>query len=123
MQCPCLVHEPSTISETRRARIKLSNCASSQETASAVPRSRVPRKSRMILEGRTWYVTPRPHAEGERPVEGAIPYPSALTDHNQTGTARACSKLACCASSRETASAVARSHVPREQQLILGGLS
>ena len=30
------------------------------------------------------------------------------------------SKLACCASSRETASAVVRSHVPRESRLVLG---
>ena len=86
-----------------------------------VPRSRVAHKNRVILEGRTWYFTPRPRAEGERPVECAIPYPVAMTDHNQTGTARARSKLACCASFRETASAVARSRVPREQQLILGG--
>ena len=73
MQCPCLVPEPTTISEARRALNKLANCASSRQTASAVPRSRVPRKSRLILEGRSWHVTPRPRTEGERPLEGAIP--------------------------------------------------
>ena len=63
-QCPCLVHGPTTTSETRRARNKLECCASSRETANAVARSRAPRKSRVILGGRSWYVAPRPHAEG-----------------------------------------------------------
>ena len=45
------------------------------------------------------------------------------TYHNQRGTARARSKLARCASSRDTASTVARSRMPRERRLILGGRS
>ena len=49
---------------------------------------------------------------------------SAWTDHNQQrGTTCASSELACCASSRETASAVARAHVPRESWLCVGGHS
>ena len=87
--CPCPVHRPVTASTAQRARNKLACCASSRETASAVPYSRVPHKSRLILEGRSWYVTPRPRAEGERPLEGATSLPSSLTDHNQRGTARA----------------------------------
>ena len=114
MQCPCLVHEPTTVSKARHARNKLALCASTRETASAVARSSVPRKSRLLLGGRTWYVAPRSHAEGERPLGGAMPLPSAPTDHNQRGTARARSKLTCYAASRLTVSRVARSRVPRQ---------
>ena len=85
---------------TMRARSKLANCASSRETASAVARSRLPREHRLVLGGRNKCVVPRPRAEGERPLVGAIPLPSAAIDHNQRGAARARSKLACCASSR-----------------------
>ena len=52
-----------------------------------------------------------------------MPLPSAPTDHNQRGSARERSKLTCCAASRETVSRVARSRVPREHRLILGGRS
>ena len=120
VQCPCLLYKRPTTSAARRARSTLACCASSRETASAVPRSRVPRKSRLILGGRSWYVAPRPRTEGEGPLGGAMPLPSAPTDHNQRGTARARSKRAYYASSRETVSAAARSHVPREHRLILG---
>ena len=106
---------------TARARSKLACCASSRETASAVARSRVPRESRLILGGRSWHDAPRPRAEGERPIAGAVDLPSAWNDHNKRDTARAHSKLAYCASFRETASTVARSRVPREGQLIMGG--
>ena len=83
----------------------------------------MPRKHRLILGGRSWYVTPRPRAEGERPLVGAMPLRSAPNDHNQPGTARARSKLAYGAASRETVSRVARSCVPREHWLIMGGRS
>ena len=86
---PYLVHRPTTTSAARRARNKLACCASSRETASAVPRSRVPHKRRLILDGRSWDVAPRPRAEGERPLVSAVPLPSAWADHNQRSTARA----------------------------------
>ena len=47
----------------------------------------------------------------------AVLFHSACTDHSQRSTARARGKLACFATSRETASAVARSRVPRESRL------
>ena len=72
MQCPCLVHGPTTISEARRAHNKLALCASTRETANAVACSRVPQKSRLMLGGRSWYVAPRPRAEKERPLAGAM---------------------------------------------------
>ena len=72
VQCPCLVHEPTTISEARRTRNKLALCASTRETANAVACSRVPQKSRLMLGGRSWYVAPRPRAEKERPLAGAM---------------------------------------------------
>jgi len=83
----------------------------------------MPRESRLILEGRIWHVAPRPRAEGERPLAGRVAACGASSDHNQRGTARARSKLARCASSRETASAVARLRMPRESRLILEGRS
>ena len=46
---PYPVHGPTTISAARRARIKLASYAASRETASAVPRLRVPHKRRLIL--------------------------------------------------------------------------
>ena len=85
-----------------RARKKLACCASSRETASAVTRPRVPRENQLILGGHSWHVAPRQRAEGERPLAGAVPLLSAWTAHDQRSTAHARSKLACCASSRET---------------------
>ena len=79
---------------------------------SAVVRSHVPRESRLVLGGRSWHVAPRPCAEGERPLAGAVPLSSAWSDHSQRGTVRARNELECCAFSRETASAVARPRVP-----------
>ena len=108
---------------TARARSTLTCCAASRETVSRVARSRVPREHRLILGGRSWYVTPRPRAEGERPLVGATPLHGASTDQNQRGTARARSELAYCAASRETVARMARSRVPREHRLILGGRS
>ena len=111
--------------DTARVRSNLACCTSSRETASTVARSRVPRESRLVLGGNRWHVAPRPRAERERPLADAAILPAARTDNHSRGTARARSKLVCCASSRETASAVARTRVPREGQLILslGGSS
>ena len=101
---------------------KLACRASSREIASAVARSSVPRESRLILGGHYWHVAPRPRAEGERPLASAVPCSAHEADHSQRSTARTrSSKLACCASPRKIASAVARSRVPRESRLILGG--
>ena len=110
---------------TARARSKLTCCASSRETASAVARSRVAREGQLILslEGSSWHVALRPHAEAEGPLAGSVALFQARTDLNQRGTARVRSKLACRTSSRESASAVAHSRVPRKSRLILGGRS
>ena len=51
-------------------------------------RSRVPREHRLILGGRSWYVAPRPPAEGEGPIVGAVSFPSEWANHNQRGTTR-----------------------------------
>ena len=57
----------------------------------AVPSSRVPREGQLILSlgGSSWHVAPRPHAEREGPLAGAVPLPSARTDRSQRGTVRA----------------------------------
>ena len=93
------------------------------QTASEVARSRVPRESRLVLGGHRWHGAPRPRAEAERPLAGAVPSPTARTNNNRHSTVRAGSKLACCAFFRPTESAVARSRAPRENRLILGGRS
>ena len=54
---------------------------------------------------RSWHAAPRARAEGKRPLDGAVRFGTAWVDHNQRGTARAFSKLECCASSLVTASA------------------
>ena len=123
MQCPYLVYRLTTTSAARRARSKLACCAASRETVSRVAGSRVPREHRVILGDRGWYVALWPRAEGEGPLVSAVSLPSAWLDRNQRGTSRARRKRACCASSRETVSAAARLHVPREHRLILGGRS
>ena len=79
---------------TVRAHSKLECCAFSRETASKVARPRVPRESRPTLGGHRWHIAQQPHAEGEGPFAGAVPFPSAWTDHNQRATARARRKLA-----------------------------
>ena len=123
MQCPSIGHKPTTTSAARRACRKLACCAHSRGIASAVAHARVPRTSRLCVGGRTWHIAPRPRAEGERPLAGAVPFHMSRTDHNQRGTARARSKLAYCASSREIASAAAHARVPRESRLCVGGRS
>ena len=64
--------------------------------------------SRLRVGGRSGHVAPRPCAEGEGPFAGALPLHMIWTDYNQRGTASTRRKLACCASSQETASTVAR---------------
>ena len=76
---------------------------------------------RMILGGHHWHVALRPYAELEVPLAGAALLPSGWTDKNRRSTVRARSKLACCTSCRETASAVARPRVPHESRLVMGG--
>ena len=63
---------------------------------------------RLGVGGDSWHVIPWPRTEGESPLVGAAPFHSTWVDHNQRGTARARSKLDCCASSPATASAGAR---------------
>ena len=69
----------------------------------------------------SWHVAPRPCAEEERPLAGAAPFCGSWTDQNQRRMGRARSSLVCCASFRETASAIVRPCVPRESRLIVGG--
>ena len=78
------------------------------ECSGALARSGVPRDSRLILGGHSWYVAPRPRVDGEGPLASAVALPSAWTNHGQRGTTCTRSKLACSASFRETAGAVAR---------------
>ena len=121
MQCPFAVHEVSTSSAARRACNKPACCASFLEAPSAVARSRVPRESRLGLGGGNWHVAPRPRAKGERPHTGAMLFRCVRSDRNQCDTTRARKNLASCALSREAASAVARSRMPHESRLVLGG--
>ena len=56
--------------------------------------------------GRTCHIAPRPCTEWKRPFASVLPFSSAWTDNTHCSAARARRKRACCASSRETASAV-----------------
>ena len=56
-------------------------------------------------------VLPRPCTKQSRLLAGAVPFHRAWTDYNQRSAAPARCKHACCASSRERASVVARSRV------------
>ena len=89
-------------------RSKLECCASSRETASAVVRLRVPRKSRLILGGRSWHVAPRPRAEGERPLAGAMPLSSARNTTTTSAARRARAPISSAAPSPEKKRAAAR---------------
>ena len=81
--------------------------------AVAVAHVRVPRQSRLHVGGRSWHVAPRPRAETERPLAGAVPSHRAWADHNQHGTAHARRKLACCASCRGTRALLFRRVCPK----------
>ena len=107
-----MVHESTPASAARRVR------EASSRTAPPPERQRpqwhahaFPRESRLIVGARSWNVAPRSCTEGVRPPASAVPFHSAWTDHDQRGTARARGNFARCASSRETASAVARPRV------------
>ena len=96
MQCPYLVHKPTTINAARCARSKLACCAFSQETASAVACSRMPRCSWLTMGNLSWHVAPRPLADGERLIAGVVPcLVHEATMASATCRARARSKLAC----------------------------
>ena len=73
--------------------------------------------------GRKWHVAPMPHAEEEMRLAGTPPFYEVTSEHNQRATARARSKLACCASSRETESAGAPALSGTRRWLGAGGRS
>ena len=102
---------------------KLACSATSRKTANVVALARRSRESRLHVGGHSSHVAPRSCTEGERPPAGVVPFQVAQTDRNQGGAARERGKLACCATSRETASAVALENVPRECRLRVGGHS
>ena len=107
-------HGQTTIIAVRRVRTATLSavsvwqcCASSLVTATAG--APAPRYSANWLGvgGRSWHVAPRVSTEGERPLAGVALSHRAWVDDNyiQRGTARAHSKLECCASSLVTATA------------------
>ena len=57
--------------------------------------------------GRSWHVAPRPRAEGEEHLAVTASVGRVRAGHNHRGTTRTRSKLECCVSSPETASAAA----------------
>ena len=79
--------------------------------------ARVTRKPAAQSGDRSWHVVPRSRTEGERLSAGAVSFHRAWFDHNPLGTVRARGNLACCASSRAIASAVAHVLVSRESRL------
>ena len=106
---------------TARARGKPACFATFQETASAVALVRVPRECPLPDRGHSSHVLPRYCTEGERPSASAVPSQGEWNGHNQLSTARARGKIACFATSQDTASAVALVRVPRECRLRVGG--
>jgi hypothetical protein len=79
--------------------------------------ARATRESAAKRGGRSLQVTPRSCIGEKRSLAGAAPFHSVRSDHSPRGTAHAHCKCACCAFSRETASAVARPRVPPERRL------
>ena len=123
VHCPSMSRRPITASAARRARGKLACFATSRETTSAVALIRVQCERRLGVRGHSSHVAPRSCAETERLFAGAVPFHIAYTEYNQRGTALACCKLECFATSRETASAVALVRVPCECRPSVGGHS
>ena len=81
---------------------------------------RAPREIRLCAGGHSSHVAPRSCAERERPSAAAVP--SKVRKPTTTSVARRTrGKLACFATSRETAGAVARKRVPRESRLCGAG--
>ena len=91
-----------------RARRKRACCASSRERASArggAVRTCARTQVSCSCGARGWHVGARPCTEGDGRPAGAVGFHRVWTDSNQRGGARARRKRACCASSRERASA------------------
>ena len=104
-----------------RACRKRAWCTCSPQTANAVARLCAPHESRLLVGGHGWHVGARSCNKGQRLLNGSVSFHRAYTDHDQRGTAHARRKRACCASSRQTANAVARLRAPRERRLLVGG--
>ena len=104
-----------------RARRKRACFASLPQAATAVVRLRAPRKSRLLVRGRTWHVGARPCIESKWFFFGAVSFPMAWTGHNQRGTAGARRKCACYTYSPQAATAVTRLRALREFRLPIGG--
>ena len=112
-------HGPTTTSAARRARAASSSAAPPPERQRAQARLRcATRGAGLALEAAagTSHHGRAPKERGLSPVQCLY---VAMTDHNQRGTARARSKLECCASSPETASAGAPALVTRGAGLAL----
>ena len=95
-----------TLCGSARASRKRVCCASFQEIVSAMARPCVCHaKAGCVLET---VADKSQHglALNRRPLAGAVAFRNARTDHNHRCAGRACRKRACCASPRETASAV-----------------
>ena len=99
-------YEPSTTSAALRARAA-SLSAAPHPSDSERRRTSSAREMRRCLGvgGRSLHVAPRARDEGERPLVGAGSFRSESADHDQSGTARARSKLERCPSSLVTTSA------------------
>ena len=72
---------------------------------------------------RSWHVAPRARAEEKWPLDGAVRFGTTRDDNNQRGTARAFSKLECCASSLVTTSAEMPAPHDMRRWLGVGGCS
>ena len=108
---------------TARARSTLACCASSPDTESAGTSALSDTRRWLGDGGRSWRISPRPHAEGEMPLAGAALFYEAFSEDYQRATARALSKLACCASTPETESAGALALSETRRWLGAGGRS
>ena len=105
------------------ARSTLVCFTTSRKTVSVVGLARVPRECRLRVGGHSSHAAPRSCNQRESPPVGAVPIYSTGGGHSQRGTAHARGKLACSATSRDTASVVALAHRPRESRLKAGGHS
>ena len=107
---------------TARALGKLACSATFRDTASAAVLARRSRESRLCAGSHNSHVAPQSRTEGE----GLPPVPRPSMSRRPITTSairRTRGKRACFATSRETANSVARSLVPREHRLRVGGHS
>ena len=113
MQCPATKHAPTTTRATLRAHVASARAAPLPHRQPAQRRARA-RHAKAVCERLRPQVARRSavlHRRGRGGLAGAVPFHRTEVDYNQRGTTCAHRQRACCASSPQTANAVAHACV------------